>query len=115
MAVIASAAVAAAFAMLGDLRLIASTTDVAVYFVFIAVNLTVIILRVREPATERPFRSPLSVRRVPVLPILGIGATMLMMTGLERGSWLLGAVLVGAGVAVGLWLRSRPEARSQPS
>jgi APA family basic amino acid/polyamine antiporter len=111
-AVIASALVAAAFAMLGDLRLIASTTDVAVYVVFIAVNLTVIILRIREPAAQRPFRSPLSIRAVPLLPILGIGATVLMMTGLERGSWLLGAGLVALGILAGLVLRAR---RNQPT
>ena len=107
LAVVASAVVAAAFATLGDLRLVASTTDVAVYVVFIAVNLTVLILRVREPAAERPFRTPLAIGRVPVVPILGIAATAVMMTGLERGSWLLGAVLVVSGAAVGLLLRGR--------
>ena len=60
---------AIAFALVGDLRLIASVTDFAVYVVFLAVNATVIVLRRREPDRPRPFRSPVSLRGVPLLPV----------------------------------------------
>lgn len=49
---------AAAFVLLGDLSVIASVTDFAVYLVFIAVNVAVVVLRLRQPDLPRPFRSP---------------------------------------------------------
>ena len=116
LAVAGTGLVAGLFAALGDLRLIASTTDVAVYVVFIAVNLTVIILRFKEPLVERRFRVPLSVGRVPLLPIFGMATTSLMLTRLDRGSWILGIALVIAGLAVTLsmGLHGRRERAGKP-
>ena len=54
-------------ASFGDLSLIASVTDVTVYVVFLAVNATVVILRVREPGLSRPFRTPGAIGGIPVL------------------------------------------------
>ncbi|MCH9803860.1 amino acid permease, partial [bacterium] len=48
-AIVVTAAVAAVFVILGDLALVASVTDFSVYVVFIAVNLTVILLRLWQP------------------------------------------------------------------
>ena len=50
----------------GDLTLVASVTDFAVYLVFVAVNVAVIVLRFRQPHRRRPFRVPLSVGWVPL-------------------------------------------------
>lgn len=44
-----SLAVAAGFVAIGDLTLVASVTDLAIYLVFIAVNVAVAVLRFREP------------------------------------------------------------------
>ena len=56
---------ATAFVLIGDLSVIASVTNLAIYLVFIAVNCAVIILRFTQPTLERPFRTPLQLRRVP--------------------------------------------------
>ena len=56
-AIVAVALVAAAFAGLGDFAVIAAVTDFAVYVVFLAVNATVIVLRLHAPG------DPASVRR----------------------------------------------------
>jgi APA family basic amino acid/polyamine antiporter len=88
------------FALVGDLTLIASVTDFAVYVVFLAVNATVVVLRFREPAHARPFRTPFAVRGVPVLPIAGIVATLVMLPQLELRSLLLGLAVLLAGLAV---------------
>ena len=55
-AVLLAATVAAGFVSLGDLSLVASVTDFSVYLVFIAVNLTVILLRFWQPRRRRPVR-----------------------------------------------------------
>ncbi|MEZ5407294.1 MAG: APC family permease [Acidimicrobiales bacterium] len=73
-AVVVSAVTAGAFVLVGDLTLVASVTDFAIYVVFVAVNLAVVVLRRRQPATPRPFRSPGAVGWVPVLPLLGLVA-----------------------------------------
>jgi APA family basic amino acid/polyamine antiporter len=100
-----AAAGATAFALLGDLTFIASVTDFAVYVVFLAVNATVIALRVRAPHEPRPFRIPWALGRVPVLPIAGIVAAAAMIPQLEAGSLLLGVALVAAGLLVSPALR----------
>lgn len=106
---------AMAFAALGDLTLIASVTDFAVYVVFLAVNATVITLRLREPSTVRPFRTPGQIRGVPVLPIVGTAATVVMVPQLDGAALQLGVALTTVGAVVGVALRrsrSRPGPRT---
>jgi basic amino acid/polyamine antiporter, APA family len=108
-AILLAALAAAAFTLLGDLTLVASVTDFAVYAVFLAVNATVVVLRLRAPATARPFRIPVSIGRVPLVPILGFAATILMVSQLEPRALLIGAALMGAGVAMAFLVRRKPD------
>lgn len=96
-AVLVSALVAAAFVLVGDLTLVASVTDFAIYLVFIAVNGAVIVLRWRRPDQPRPFRSPGAVRRVPVLPVLGLAAVAVMAPQLHVESIGIGLGMVAVG------------------
>lgn len=89
-------AVAAGFALMGDIGLVASVTDFGVYVIFVSVNVTLIVLRYKLPALERPFRVPFAVGRLPLLPLAGIATVLLMMAFLEPVAWLLG---IGAAVA----------------
>ena len=91
---------AVAFATTGDLRLIASVTDIAVYVVFLAVNATVIVLRFRSPDTPRPFRTPGSLGRLPLLPIVGLAGAGLMIPQLSAPALVWGAVLVLTGACL---------------
>ena len=93
----AVAAGAIGFAALGDLGLIASVTDIAVYVVFLAVNATVVLLRIREPRRPRPFRTPGAIGRVPVLPIAGLLGAALMIPQLSLAALTWGAALVALG------------------
>jgi basic amino acid/polyamine antiporter, APA family len=70
--VLCAGVAAALFASLGDITLIAAVTDFAVYFVFVAINLTVILLRWKRPGLARPFAVPWSPGRLPVLPVLAL-------------------------------------------
>lgn len=99
-AIVVAAVGAIVFASAGDLTLIASVTNFAVYVVFLAVNATVIVLRRTEPDLVRPFRTPGTVRGVPVLPIAGSVAALAMVPQLEAGSLLLGVGLLVAGLVV---------------
>ena len=102
---------AMAFAAVGDLTLIASVTDFAVYVVFLAVNTTVVVLRLRQPDLPRPFRSPWALGRVPVLPVAGFLAAAAMLPQLDRTALWVGVVLVATGALACGPLRSHaPEA-----
>lgn len=89
---------AGAFTLLGDLTLIASVTDFAVYLVFLAANAAVVVLRLRRPDLPRPFRVPGSIGRVPIIPVAGFGSVILMLTQLEPRASLLGLGLCTAGL-----------------
>lgn len=97
-AILVAAAVAGAFTLLGDLTLLASVTDFAVYLVFLAVNATVVILRVRQPELPRGFRVPFSVRGIPVVPLLGFASVIVMLTQLDRLALGLGLLFCGVGL-----------------
>jgi APA family basic amino acid/polyamine antiporter len=64
---------------------------------FATVCIGVLVLRKRSPELERPFRTPW----VPLVPILGAGATMYMMYQLPGLTW----TLLGVWTAIGTQLR----------
>jgi APA family basic amino acid/polyamine antiporter len=66
------------------------------------INAAVIVLRFREPDAPRPFRIPGSVRRVPVVPVLGIVGAVVMMTW----TGLLAALIAAGVVLLGLVVRT---------
>ena len=88
------------FAAIGNLSTVAALTDFAVYVVFLAVNATVVLLRRRRPDAPRPFRSPGTVFGVPVFPVLGFVATVVMIPHLGKTPLGLGVVLVVVGLGV---------------
>lgn len=97
------------FALLGDLTLVASVTDFAVYLVFLAVNATVVVLRVRRPDLPRPFRSPWAIGRVPVLAVGGFVAAAAMVPQLRASALLVGLGLAAIGAVAQRGLASAPE------
>jgi len=61
---------------------------------FATVCIGVLVLRSRSPELERPFRTPL----VPLVPILGAGATLYMMYQLPALTWMLLAAWTAIGM-----------------
>ncbi len=104
-------AFAAVSAVVADVSLLAQVTDLAVYLVFVAVNLAVIVLRYREPEIERPFRTPGRIGRMPVLPVLGVLSVGVMFSGLEGDAALVGLGVMAAGLLAGLVLDARSPLR----
>ena len=101
-ALLASTVVAVAMILFGDISLLAGATDVLIYVLFVVVNLVVIILRKRMPNHPRQFTVWGSIRGVPVLPILGIIATVSMGLNVERDASLLALAVVVVGVVIAL-------------
>jgi amino acid transporter len=101
---------------LGDISLVASATNFAVFIGFGAVNLSVIVLRYKRPGIPRPFTIPLSIGRLPLLPVIALVSVAFLMANLERDALLVGAGLFVSGLVtmelLQLW---RPEPDSPVS
>jgi APA family basic amino acid/polyamine antiporter len=100
------------FVIPGELKLTASATDLAVYVVFIFVNLAVVILRLRRPDLPRGFQTPGRFGKLPLTPLLAIASVLLMMAFLDASAWLIGGVSLLPGIAV-WFLMSRGRAISK--
>lgn len=100
-AVAAAAAIAAAFTLTGEIAYVANATNFALFLTFALINATVVILRLREPDIPRPFRVPLAVRGVPLVPLLGILFSVFLLLQIEAEIVILGLgiLLVGWGVS----------------
>jgi len=97
---VVSAVAAMLLVLLGDISLLASATDVIIYAMFIVVNLVVLILRQTKPELHRPFAVKGHVQGVPVLPILGLVATLSMAIHIDlKAAMLAGLImLLGSGI-----------------
>jgi APA family basic amino acid/polyamine antiporter len=97
--------VALVFVVLSDIEMAASVTDFGVYVVFILVNLSVLVLRLRSPGAPRRFRIPFDFLGVPVPPVLALGSVIMLMGFLKFEAWLIGLACLALGCLV--WLVRR--------
>jgi len=98
-ATVAVTAGALLFLSLGDLEMVANLTNFTIFAVFIAVNSALIYFRFNRP-TREGFRVPGSLGRVPVIPVLGILASVFMIANLSLQVLLLGGGLIAVGLLV---------------
>jgi amino acid transporter len=68
--------------------LVGKTSSLAVLLVLLLVNSSLIALRVRRPEIPRPFRVPLSVGHVPVLPLLA-NLLILVFLAVSFADWIV--------------------------
>lgn len=113
-ALVVTVALAAGFVMLRDMALIASVTDFAVYVVFLVVNLTLVILRLKLPDQPRVFRVPGSIGRIPVIPVIALVTVLGLMTQLDLEAIGLGVCLIVAGIVIPPLLRIFWRGSEQP-
>jgi APA family basic amino acid/polyamine antiporter len=85
------------FAAVGDLRVLASVANFAAFAIFFSVNLSLIWLRFKMPEAERPFRVPLTLGKLPIIPTLGLISCVILISYLD----LLGVILGIAALAIG--------------
>jgi APA family basic amino acid/polyamine antiporter len=94
--------VAAALVPWGDVAAVASLASFAALLAFVAVNGCVIVLRWKAPGKERPFRVPLSIGRLPVLPVLGLASAGLLLLHFDVWAYVAG----GAAIVLALLLHA---------
>jgi amino acid transporter len=90
--------VSAALVPLGDLTVLAGLSSFTALLAFLSVNATLIALRFREPDHPRPFRVPLAIGRLPVVPVAAIASILFLLAYFDR------KVYLGAAAAIALSL-----------
>jgi len=109
-AAILTFAMAAVLIPIGSLKLLAELSSFAALVAFFAVNVVLIVLRYRLPGYKRPFRVPLQVGRLPVLPVLAIASIVMLLIHFEWRIYAAGGVaLAVSALAFGVrqWVRKR--------
>lgn len=81
-----------------EIEIVASLSSLGALLVFAAINLSLIVLRVKQPDLKRPFKVPLRVGRIPVLPVLGVLVSLGLATQYRVEVYLA----LGAAIAIGL-------------
>jgi basic amino acid/polyamine antiporter, APA family len=99
-AVVAAGVGSVAMLPLGGLALTGSVGSLLSLLAFAAVNSSLIRLRVTRPDADRPFRTPFTVGRWPVLPVLGLGVVALLLSRFDSQAWLISAVALAAAVII---------------
>lgn len=84
----------------GNVERLASISSFAAMIVFIAVNFALIRLRFIEPQKKRPFRLPLQINRVPVLPVLGITACSIFLFQFDQLIFLIGVLAFSCSAGI---------------
>ncbi|MFI6348514.1 amino acid permease [Streptomyces sp. NPDC050560] len=92
----AASAVIAGFLPIGDA---AELTNIGILLAFVVVCVAVIVLRYRRPDLPRSFRTPW----MPVVPVVGVGFSIWLITFLQWQTWVRFAVwfVIGLGVYFG--------------
>jgi len=90
--------VAIGFLFVGNLEFLASATNYALFLSFIFINASVIILRYISPDLKRPFRTPLNVKHLPLLPVFGLITCVILLFQLSFNAIALGIVITVIGI-----------------
>lgn len=90
---------------LGKVEVLASVSSFATMIAFTAINLALIFLRIRKPHKRRPFRVPLSIKKIPLFPVLGALLAVIFCFQFEGTVYTVGFLLVAVAVTTGVWMQ----------
>ncbi len=99
-ALICVAIVTMLFILLQDLKFVASLTDFGALFVFMTVNLSLIVLRYKKSYLHGQFKVPLNIGRFPILPAIGAAFSLYMLTTLSITVAILSLLLFAIGIII---------------
>ncbi len=99
---------------LGSISDVAMVTNFTLYITFTVINAAVIQLRFRIPDQPRPFRIPLSIGRLPLLPCFGVLTSVLFLFQLDRRVLIIGGTIIGIACLAGEVFRRRRISAGNP-
>jgi APA family basic amino acid/polyamine antiporter len=87
-------AMAVVLVPIGSVKILAELSSFAALAAFLAVNVVLIVLRYRMPDHKRPFRVPISIGRLPILPLLAIGSIVVLLAHFEWRIYAAGGLAI---------------------
>ena len=97
----------AGFLLFGNMKIIHVMSSLGALLVFVAVNIALIVLRFKSPEQERPFKVPLAIGRVPILPILAILISLSLIIQFNWQVYAAFAVAIIVGIVLDYFLDKR--------
>ena len=107
-AIIAVIFASSIFLFLEDLKTVANLTNFTIFMVFIIINSSVIYYRFKKPI-NKGFKVPISIGRLPVIPVLGIATSIFMISNISYNVLLIGGILLIIGLITDLILNLKYE------
>ena len=95
-AIILTTLIALLFLFFKDISLIVGFTNVLVFLTFIIINISVIRLRYTQPNSKRKFKIPLSIKKFPIIPFLGVFISLFLLFNLQTIHIVSGFIVTGA-------------------
>jgi APA family basic amino acid/polyamine antiporter len=92
-------AMAAVLLPVGSVQVLAEMSSFAALLAFLSVNVVLIVLRYRMPDHPRPFRVPLAIGRLPMLPLAAIVSIALLLVHFEWRIYAAGGVALALSAA----------------
>ncbi len=86
------------FVALWNIKTVASITDFGVFFIYMLVNLSAIVLRYKMPNAKRMFKTPVNIGKFPLIPFFGLLSTFLLLTHLSLESLIISSGLIAISV-----------------
>lgn len=83
-------ALSAALVPIGNVKILAELSSFAALLAFLAVNFALIIARYRLPNLPRPFRVPLAIGWMPLLPLAAIASIFLLLVNFDWEIYVAG-------------------------
>ena len=110
-------AVAAIMVIVGleRIEVVANLTNFVMLVTFAIVNAAAIVLRYREPDAPRPFKVPLAVGRMPVIPLLGAATSVFMLSYVGATAMIAGVLVTLSGVVFAFLFRGKRTGGVSPS
>ena len=90
--------------LVGNIGLVAEITNLGTFIIFATVNLSVIWLRYGKPDWKRPFKTPITIAKMPLIPLLGLLSCGLMITQFRIDILALGALVIFLGIIASKFL-----------
>ncbi len=96
-------ATAACLIPLGKLETVASVSSLTTMIAFFLVNIALIYLRFSQSSTERPFKIPMSIGKIPVIPVIAAIISIILITQFELKVYLIVISLLAASACSLNW------------
>jgi APA family basic amino acid/polyamine antiporter len=88
------------FALTDKIELVANITSLGAFITFAAINLSLVWLRITRPHLQRPFKVPLSIGNIPILPLIGTIFCLFMIYQYDPPITTVGLIILVLGAAI---------------